>query len=252
MNERPGQWIALFSGGKDSAWALHRAQVAGLSVGRLVTMHAGQDAVLFHVPGTDRIETIAAPIDIPVTRARLETERPSQQSNVSAAGDREAAQLAAVIDRLDDDLPGGVAGLISGAVASTFQHDRLTALADRHDIAHFSPLWGANPELAAQRLIETGFEVRIVAVAADGLDRAWLGRRFDGEALADLVELHDRTGVHPLGEGGEFETLVLDGPHMKAALSVEATRRWDGVRGHLEIRNIEVADAPELRLTDRS
>ena len=36
------------------------------------------------------------------------------------------------------------------------------------------------------------------------------------------------------GEGGEYETLVVAGPHMKGELKLDFDIHWDGVRGHLE------------------
>jgi len=66
-----------------------------------------------------------------------------------------------------------------------------------------------------------------VQVAAYGLDESWLGRRYDADALAELVDLREECGVHPLGEGGEFETYVVDGPHMDRRIDMEYDT-WGG------------------------
>jgi uncharacterized protein (TIGR00290 family) len=84
-------------------------------------------------------------------------------------------------------------------------------------------------------MLEAGFEIRIVQVAAAGLDESWLGRRLDEAALAELARLNDRYGVHLLGEGGEFETLVTDAPHMDRPIELEYEPVWEGSRGHLRI-----------------
>ena len=84
-------------------------------------------------------------------------------------------------------------------------------------------------------MLDTGFQVTVVHVAAAGLDESWLGRTLDRTALADLEALNDEYGVHVLGEGGEFETLVTDGPHMDRPIELEYRTRFDGVRGSLEI-----------------
>jgi uncharacterized protein (TIGR00290 family) len=84
-------------------------------------------------------------------------------------------------------------------------------------------------------MLDAGFEILIVQVAAAGLDESWLGRRLDADALDELVALNERYGVHPLGEGGEFETLVTDGPHMHRPIELEWERVWEGSRGHLRV-----------------
>jgi diphthine-ammonia ligase len=86
-------------------------------------------------------------------------------------------------------------------------------------------------------MLDAGFDIRIIRVAAGGLDESWLGRRLDRGALADLETLQESHGVHPLGEGGEFETLVVDGPHMSRSVELEYTTEWDGTRGQLRIED---------------
>ena len=42
-----------------------------------------------------------------------------------------------------------------------------------------------------------------------------------------------RYRFHVEGEGGEYETLVVAGPHMDGRLEVTGEVVWDGVRGHV-------------------
>jgi uncharacterized protein (TIGR00290 family) len=89
-------------------------------------------------------------------------------------------------------------------------------------------------------MFEAGFEIRIVQVAAYGLDESWLGRRYDADALDDLLALRSEYGVHPLGEGGEFETYVVDGPHMDRRIRLSYETVWHGDRGHIEVTDAEL------------
>lgn len=255
MAERTGEWVALFSGGKDSAWALHAATERGLPLGRLLTMVPPAGSWLFHVPGTGWTEVFAEAIGLPLTRVEMPDAPDRDAEAAGPAGDREAAQLAAALDDVAADLEGGLAGIVSGAVASEFQHDRLEQLAADRGIGYVAPLWDVAAGDAARRMVAAGFDIRIVAVAAGGLDESWLGRRYDETAIAELETLADRYGIHLLGEGGEFETLVLDGPHMDAPVSIEATRNWDGDRGQLTVtaaRRGTPGEPATLTLTDRS
>ncbi|WP_336345769.1 diphthine--ammonia ligase [Halalkalicoccus ordinarius] len=227
-----GAWIALFSGGKDSSWALYRALERGLPVERLVTVHPTEDSYMYHVPATDLAALAAESIGIPL----LEVESGVDASDVSDAGrqgDAELEPLEAALHELDEEI--GVAGIIAGAVESEYQTSRIEAMADRLGAESFTPLWQRDPRELAEAMFEAGFEIRIVRVAAGGLDESWLGRRFDREALSELEGLNERYGVHVLGEGGEFETLVTDGPHMNRPIELEYDVEWDGSRGTLRI-----------------
>jgi diphthine-ammonia ligase len=227
-----GAWIALFSGGKDSSWALHRALERGLPIERLVTVHPAEDSFMYHVPATELAELAAESVGIPL----LEVESRVDASDVSDAGrqgDVELEPLEAALRRLDEEV--GVAGVVAGAVESEYQTSRIEAMADRLGAETFAPLWRRDPRELAEAMLEAGFEIRIVRVAAAGLDESWLGRRFDREALSELEALHERYGVHLLGEGGEFETLVTDGPHMDRPIEFEYDTEWDGSRGTLRI-----------------
>jgi uncharacterized protein (TIGR00290 family) len=152
-----------------------------------------------------------------------------------AQGDAELRPLEAALMDLDAELPGGIAGVIAGAVESEYQTNRIEAMADRLDADLFAPLWREDPRELADAMLAAGFEITIIRVAAYGLDESWLGRTLDAEAIAELEELNESHGVHILGEGGEFETLVTDGPHMDRAIELEYETEWDGTRGTLRI-----------------
>ena len=59
--------------------------------------------------------------------------------------------------------------------------------------------------------------------------------------LADLIERNETYGVHVLGEGGEFETLVTDAPHMDRAIELEYETEWDGTRGQIRVTDAWLA-----------
>jgi uncharacterized protein (TIGR00290 family) len=110
-------------------------------------------------------------------------------------------------------------------------------MADRLGIDLFAPLWQRDPLDLGREMLDAGFEVRIVRVAAAGLDESWLGRTLDREALDDLASLNAEYGVHVLGEGGEFETVVTDGPHMDRPIRLEYRTVWDGTRGEIVVED---------------
>ena len=229
-------WVSLFSGGKDSSLALYRALEADQPVERLVTVHPTGESFMYHVPATELAGLAAESIGIPLVDVQPENFDADAHSeeDSGARGDRELEPLEEALDGLADELDG-IGGVTAGAVESSYQATRIEAMCDRLDAELFAPLWQADPRELAMAMLEAGFEITIVRVAAYGLDESWLGRTLDAGALADLEALNDEYGVHLLGEGGEFETLVTDGPHMERPIELEYETEFDGTRGSLRI-----------------
>ena len=232
-----GAWLSLFSGGKDSAYALHLARQAGLSVEGLLTVHPGGDSYMYHVPATHLTGLAAESIGLPLYEVDPGDFGADAAVDATAQGDREVEPLAEALADLDRRLDGGLAGVTVGAVESEFQAGRVERVADRLDLAVYAPLWHRDPLALGREMVDAGFEIRIVRVAAAGLDESWLGRPLDRAALEDLAALNDEYGVHVLGEGGEYETLVTDGPHMDRAIGFTGESDWDGTRGTLRVED---------------
>ena len=240
MSDADGAWVSLFSGGKDSAWALYQAIERGLPVERLVTVHPAGDSYMYHVPATDLAALAAESIGIDLVDVEPDDFGADAVTDSSAQGDDELEPLEAALEELDHELPGGIAGVTAGAVESEYQTNRIQGMCDRLGCELFAPLWQEDPRDLADAMLEAGFEIVIIQVAAHGLDESWLGRTIDHEALAELESLNEEYGVHILGEGGEFETLVVDGPHMDRRIDLEYETEWDGTRGRLRITDAQL------------
>ncbi|MEF8808434.1 diphthine--ammonia ligase [Natronomonas sp.] len=229
-------WVSLFSGGKDSSWALYRALQEDKPVERLVTVHPAGDSFMYHVPATELASLAAESIGIPLVDVRPDDFEitAGDDEDSGERGDRELEPLEDALVELADEL-GGIGGVTAGAVESSYQTTRIEGMCERLDAELFAPLWQEDPRELADAMLDAGFEITIIRVAAYGLDESWLGRTLDAEALAELEELNDEYGVHILGEGGEFETLVTDGPHMDRPIELEYDTEFDGSRGTLRI-----------------
>ncbi|MCD2202135.1 diphthine--ammonia ligase [Halobacterium sp. KA-6] len=237
-----GQWVSLFSGGKDSSWALYRALEEGLDVARLVTVHPEGDSYMYHVPATRLASLAAESIGIPLVDVEPEDFEAAAATESGEQGDTELEPLEAALADLADDLDGGLAGVTAGAVESEYQTSRIEAMAERLGCEVFAPLWQRDPRDLADEMLAAGFEITIVQVAAYGLDKSWLGRTLDRDALDELEALNEEYGVHVLGEGGEFETFVTDGPHMSRPIELEYDTVWNGDRGHIEVTDARLGE----------
>ena len=80
-------------------------------------------------------------------------------------------------------------------------------------------------------MIENGFKSMINSVACEGLDGQWLGRILDLENVKELKLLSEKFRFNVDGEGGEYETFVVGGPHLPRTLQVEGTASFDSIRG---------------------
>ena len=236
-----GAWVSLFSGGKDSSWALYRALERGHPVEHLVTVHPEGDSYMYHVPATRLARLAAESIGIPLVEVEPDDFDAKDVPDSGAQGDAELEPLEATLRELDAELDGGITGVTAGAVESEYQTTRIESMAERLEANVFAPLWQENPRDLADAMLDAGFEIRIIRVAAYGLDESWLGRTLDADALDELEALNEEYGVHILGEGGEFETLVTDGPHMDRRIELEYETEWDGSRGTLRIEDAWLA-----------
>lgn len=241
-DRRRERWVSLFSGGKDSSWALYRALEEGLDVTHLLTVHPEGDSYMYHVPATRLAELAAESIGLPLVDVEPGDFGAEDAEDSGRQGDREIEPLEAALRELRGELDGDLAGVTAGAVESEYQTDRIRALCDRLGIELFAPLWRRDPVELGEAMLEAGFEIVIVQVAARGLDESWLGRTLDETAFAGLQRLEEEYGVHVLGEGGEFETLVTDAPHMTRPIRLEYETEWDGARGRLRITDAWLGD----------
>lgn len=155
------------------------------------------------------------------------------------AGEGDAAEQDA-LRRALEGLP--VAGVTSGALASEYQRVRIENVCHALGLKSFTPLWHHDPSRHLRDLIEAGIDSRIVHVAAEGLGKEWLGRRLDVQAAAELDDLRARKGVNPAGEGGEYETFVVDAPQFNHRVQIEESEGvWRRDSGTLTIHSARLA-----------
>jgi ABC transporter with metal-binding/Fe-S-binding domain ATP-binding protein len=209
---------ALFSGGKDSCYAAHIAEQWAWDVTHLVTVRpAGEESMMFHWPN----------VHLTALQARA-----MGKAHVSIEGsgrpEEEVDELAAALRPLALD------GIVSGAVASEYQRTRLERMGHALGLRTFAPLWHKDPLQLLRDARAAGFRAIVSGTFAEGLGEAWLGRELDAAAIAELAALR---GVHPGGEGGEYESLVLEGPGWNQRLELtDVQREWHRDRGVLRAR----------------
>ena len=199
--------LALLSGGKDSVCAIETAQGFGWDVVAALALHPAQDdAWMFHTPNLSVVRGVAQCLGIPLLEA------PVREGQAEELEDLEGA-LGSARDRFALD------GIVSGALASEYQRTRLEAIGHRLGLKTFTPLWHKEPTSYLRSLVSGGYELRFSRVAADGFDETWAGAKLDEAAVKRIDAMKSRP--HVAGEGGEYETLVLDAPCFQRRLVID-------------------------------
>lgn len=217
----PMRLAGLLSGGKDSVYAAHLAQEIGHTLAYLISLRSkNPDGYMFHT------------VNIDLTRLQAETWGiPYVTAETNGIKEEELEDLKAALRKLDID------GVITGAIASKYQAERIDRLCDELGLHHYHPLWGMDREQLLNDMLTDNLKIIFSAVAAHGLDQTWLGEPLTKNTVQKLKKLNQMYGVDMCGEGGEYESLVLDAPWFKKQIKVnEAEKTWDGISGRYQIR----------------
>ena len=82
-----------------------------------------------------------------------------------------------------------------------------------------------------------------MGVYAHGLDQTWLGTKINNKTLEKLVELNEKYQISLVGEGGEYESLVLDDPLYKKRIEIiEAEISYERDCGILVIKKAKLVN----------
>lgn len=197
----------LFSGGKDSTMALYYALEAKEDVKYLLSMKSrNEESYMFHVPNIHLTDLLSEAFDIPIMS--VETDGIKEE---------ELEDLRHAFENLKSL---GVEAIYTGALYSQYQKSRIEKLCDEVGLVAVSPYWYVDELEYMRKIVALGFKIVICGVAAWGLDESWLGRVIDDDAIDELVKIHDKYYVDLAFEGGEAETLVIDGPIFKKRIKI--------------------------------
>lgn len=212
---------SLFSGGKDSTFAMYLMEQQGHTVDYLVSIiPSNPDSWLFHTPNLHLL---------PLQARAMEKSLVSIESDGTEEGDLFA--LKEILSDLEVD------GVVTGAIASDYQWDRINGVCEDLGIRVFSPLWRKDEVMVLREEINAGIRSIIVSVSAEGLESSYLGKEISNDLANSLLALRNRYGVNVSGEGGEYETFVIDSPLHRASIKLlDVTTEISRDRSRLIIR----------------
>ena len=190
----------LFSGGKDSTMSALIAKNQGYEIACLISIVSeNKESYMFHTPSISKTKIQANSMNIPLisenTEGKKETELEDLKKAINVAKEK-----------------FNITGIVTGAVESVYQASRIQKICDELDIECFNPLWQKPQIEILQEIIQNNLNVIITGVFAYPFDEKWLGKKIDEKFIEEIKTLNEKYKINPAGEGGEFETFVLNAP----------------------------------------
>ena len=239
----------LASGGKDSTYAAWWAGLQGWEVVSLVTVLVrGEDSMMFQLQNSwiAGLQAYSIGTSWKPVFSDGEEEKEIVDLEMALCGNGNVTLSIENVwpkgVEIPKDLeihkgPLEVDGLVVGALRSDYQKTRIERMCERLGIRSFCPLWHKDQFEHMESLVEHGFEVVFTSVSTEGMDERWIGSKLDEDALNELKEASREFRFNLDGEGGEFETIVTDAPHMKRKILLDGEVIWHGSRGVLELKS---------------
>jgi len=221
---------SLFSGGKDSTYAIYLAQKQGHEVTCLLSVFTkSEESHLLHHPNLQWTKLQSESMKIP----QLTIHSKSDET------DDELFALETLLKNAKEQFH--IEGLVHGGIKSQFQKEKFETLCSKLDLIAVSPLWGTEPEQYMNDLLDSNFVFIMITVSSDGLDDTWLGKTISKSDIYTLKHLSNKFGFNLNFEGGEAETFVVNCPLFSNSVKINQTKKiWDGYRGRFEIMDAEL------------
>jgi diphthine-ammonia ligase len=223
----------LFSGGKDSCLALQKAKDYGHNVVCLINIVSENKAsYMFHTPNVEFSKIQAEAIGLPLVQIKTQGKKEIELKDLEKA-------IKLAISKYQ------IEGVVTGAIASVYQAQRVQKICNKLKIECFCPLWQRNQEELLEELVEKKFKVVIVGVFAYGFDDSWLGKTLDKKIIIDWLELQGKYKINVAGQGGEIESFVLVAPFFKKRIEVVHAKK------EVQPDNSGVLEIKELRFVKK-
>lgn len=220
----------LFSGGKDSCLALHKAHEKEDVVCLISLVSENPESYMFHTPNIHLTQFQAHAMGLPQVMMETKGRKEEELSDLRRA--IEEAQTSHDVE-----------GIVSGAIESVYQAERIQRICHDHDLFCFNPLWKKNQEQLLREIVGMGMKVIISGISALPLDKSFLGREVEDQTIDELKRIREKYGISLSGEGGEIETTVLDAPLFKKRIEIlDSEREYERNSGTFLIREVKLVE----------
>ena len=204
MDLRGKKFVASYSGGKDSIFAVYRAIEAGLYPVELITTYSDKRS-WFHGMSENLLHRVSASVAIPLTLIRTPGDLYKENFEKTLAASKEKGAEACVFGDID----------IEGHLKWCTERCEATGL-----ITYF-PLWKEDRKKLVHGFIDAGFKTVITIVDTNRMPEEFLGKVL----TRDVAGAIEACGADICGENGEYHTFTFDGPLFKEKVEYTITER---------------------------
>ena len=221
----------LFSGGKDSGLALSYALEYTDVKCLIIMVSENPESYMFHTPNIKWAESQAKATGIPFIIQKTNGEKEKELKDLE-----KAIKLAKTKYKIQ--------AVVTGAIESIYQASRVQSITNKLGLECFNPLWQKDQIELLKELVNKKFDVIIVGVFGEGLEKL-LGKKIDKLFIDEVKFLKERMKINPAGEGGEFESFVLNASYYKNSLKISKSNIIKDKQGGM-IMDIERLDTCDL------
>jgi len=226
----------MYSGGKDSTFAIDMAKEKGWDIRYLISIKPTRtDCYLFHYATVEHTKELAKIMKIPHVFGKCSVADPEQ----------EALIVKNIVQKNQKTNPVNAVVLGGTGLQETQLKSIQNALRPL-GIEVFASHSGEEHDLVIEKMLDKGYEIMVTQVASDGLMR-WLGKTITKENFNELREDSVNFKFHIGFEGGYADTLVLNCPLFGKRLAAEKIEKMveDEYCGHLKISKLRFLDREE-------
>lgn len=216
--------VALASGGKDSCFSILKVVAHGHRVVALAHIAPPQDDAeadswMYQSVGSSALPLLAEALDIPLfSRRTCAVAKARDLAYAPVSGD-EVEDLVDLLRDVKKAMPN-VQAVCAGALWSDYQRLRVESAASRVGLLSLAPLWRREQRGLLAEMISVGLDAVLIKVAGVGLSSKHLGNTL-AKMQPTLEKLEELYGSHVCGEGGEYESLVLNMPSFQKRLVLD-------------------------------
>ena len=217
----------LFSGGKDSNLSMFLVKDKYNFSCLLSIIPSSNDSYMYQKPELNLLNAQAECLNLPLLTQKSKSVK-----------EKELKDLEQLIKKAIKKYK--IKAIVCGALFSNYQRERVLTICNKLQIELIAPLWQMDQEKEIELLLNNNFKFMICKIAALGLDQKYLGKIVSKEDLTDFKKLNTKYGFNIAGEGGEYETIVIDSPMFNKKIEILDYKiiMENDFTGFLEIKKI--------------
>lgn len=209
------KFLALVSGGKDSIYSLSKLIDEGNTLVGILNMKSNKkysDSYMFQTVGSEAIKLIGECLECPTFIEETSCNSKNIDLEYCYTENDEVEELFNSIEKISKIVE--FEGISSGAILSNYQARRVENICNRLNKKALCPLWNRNQLELLEEMIEYGIDGIIVKIASSLFNKNCLKMNLT-EIRNYMAKINSKYDINYCGEGGEYETIVLDCKYFK-------------------------------------